>query len=76
MYRFYGEEICLEDTDIVFTWNNTHDGEIAVDVEHSKWGIEQDCHFLRYAPIMLAVCTSMWIILFAMCGHGGRGREL
>lgn len=41
----------------------------------SQWGEAADCDHIRFVPVLMATCASVWFVVFSMCGHGGRGKD-
>lgn len=42
---------------------------------HSIWGDVTACNYMTFVPIMQSIFACIWFVLFAMCGHGGRGMD-
>lgn len=47
----------------------------SINVGHSSWGEATACNYMTFVPIMQAIFACIWFVLFAMCGHGGRGMD-
>lgn len=46
-----------------------------IDVSRTVWGKVADCDHIRFVPVLMATCACMWFVVFAVCGHGGRGNN-
>lgn len=46
-----------------------------IDESNSIWGTQTSCDYITFIPLVQAMCATIWVALFMMCGHGGGGLE-
>lgn len=46
-----------------------------IDGKKTTWGTFLGCEYAMFLPVMMAIFATIWFVIFAMCGHGGRGTE-
>lgn len=46
-----------------------------IDEKASLWGLYLACEYAEFVPLILSIFACIWFVIFAMCGHGGRGTD-
>lgn len=46
-----------------------------IDEKKSLWGTFLGCEYAIFIPLIMSIFATIWFVIFAMCGHGGRGTE-
>lgn len=72
---------CMLSANLIFYSNDTNSIENDpalvghIDESNTVWGTALSCDYAIFQPLLEMIFATIWLIIFAVCGHGGQGTD-